>query len=52
MIPDLCRFEVQEIEMSDDGCVQITPGPAKAEVAVDVDPQRVRDHLMEVWLAG
>ena len=47
---DLCPMEPLRLE-TDEGadCVR-RPGPANAEVAVDVDSQRIRDLLMETLL--
>ncbi len=50
--PDLCPMEPLRLERDGAaGCVR-RPGPANVEVATDVDPQRIRDLVMETLLGG
>jgi pyrimidine-specific ribonucleoside hydrolase len=50
--PDLCPMEPLRLERDEAaGCVRC-PGPANVEVATDVDPQRIRDLVMETLLGG
>jgi purine nucleosidase len=50
--PDLCPMEPMRLERDEAaGCVR-RPGPANVEVATDVDPQRIRNLVMETLLGG
>ncbi len=49
--PALAPFEVREIRVDDAGATSHVPGGAHVDVAVDVDEEGLREHLMQVWLA-
>jgi purine nucleosidase len=48
----LCPFQLERIRVDARGGSEILEGEANIEVATDVDPARVREHLMETWLAA
>jgi inosine-uridine nucleoside N-ribohydrolase len=50
--PDLCPMEPIRLEPGEDAGHVRRPGPANIEVATDVDPQRIRDLVMETLLGG
>jgi purine nucleosidase len=50
--PDLCPMQPLRLERDGaSGCVR-RPGPANVELAVDVDPQRIRDLVMDTLLGA
>jgi purine nucleosidase len=50
--PDLCPMEPIRLETDGEDGYERRPGPANIEVATDVDPQRIRDLVMETLLGG
>ena len=51
-LPRLCPFEERPIRVDDTGAVHTEERAPVVDIAVDVDPKEVRDHLMETWLTG
>ena len=48
--PELCRFESRQISVDEEGRTERVSGGASVEVAVSVENEALREHLMEVWL--
>ena len=51
-VPDICPMEPIRLEPGADTGYVRSPGPANIELATDVDPQRIRDLVMETLLGG
>lgn len=48
---DLCPFERREIQVDEKGFTQLGPDGAEVSVAVAVERDALRNHLMETWAA-
>lgn len=48
----LCPFEARRVRVDETGAAHTEPGPPNIDVATDVDPRAVRDHLMNTWLSA
>jgi purine nucleosidase len=48
--PELCPFESLEIRVDQEGRTERVSGGASVEVAIGVENEALREHLMEVWL--
>jgi hypothetical protein len=50
--PGLCPFEARRVRVDEAGAPHPEPGPPNLEVAVDVDPEALRRHLLAIWLGA